>query len=311
MDPPKTPIPVRTSPPEPLPPVRAALRWISDRPRTRAVPVQLLLLLGVFLLDDVTHAELSVSIFYLLPLTLATWTHGYWGGALMGGMCTALAVGLSRKHPQAYSHDVFRYWDGVVHVLFFAVVVVLLAELRRAYRRYAEQARQDPLTGLANRRRFDELTETEMVRSSRTGLPFTVVYMDADDFKRLNDLKGHGEGDRLLQAVAGRLSRLRRTDVAARLGGDEFAVLMPDTTLGAAHTVVKKLKADLDAEMAAHGWAVTFSVGAVAFDVVPKELREVLHVADALMYQVKRSTKNAVALASWNGALEPAAADAA
>jgi len=96
----------------------------------------------------------------------------------------------------------------------------LAAELR-------EESRTDLLTGLANRRRWEELAPLELARALRHGHPLSVVYLDLDDFKALNDTKGHAAGDAVLQSVARRWRQLvRAPDLLARVGGDEFAVLL-------------------------------------------------------------------------------------
>jgi diguanylate cyclase (GGDEF)-like protein len=103
-------------------------------------------------------------------------------------------------------------------------------------------ARTDPLTGLANRRGWDEQLERELAQSRRSGRPVSVALLDLDDFKGFNDAHGHQAGDRLLVAAAAawRL-QLRDGDVLCRWGGDEFAVLFPDCSNAEAHEVVARV----------------------------------------------------------------------
>jgi diguanylate cyclase (GGDEF)-like protein len=102
------------------------------------------------------------------------------------------------------------------------IVVELIAE-----RRVERQAERDALTGLANRRLFQAKVETALVRHAREGVPFAIIYLDVDDFKRINDKYTHLVGDEVLQSIAARLTEtIRFDDLAARLGGDEFAVLL-------------------------------------------------------------------------------------
>jgi len=146
-----------------------------------------------------------------------------------------------------------------------------------------EQAITDSLTGLYNRRYFQQEFQREIARSRRTGSPFSVLILDLDDFKSINDRFGHQEGDRVLRRVADTLRRgCRAVDVVARWGGEEFAVLLPDIGAEGAQQAGARLA---EAVLAATG--VTMSVGwATAPDDPDAEL---LDKADRRMYEHKRA----------------------
>jgi len=155
----------------------------------------------------------------------------------------------------------------------------------------------DALTGVLNSRGFFERAEYERSRAQRYGYPLVVAYMDVDDFKLLNDTRGHDVGDAALAVIAGTIRRTVRTnDVAGRLGGDEFAFLLPDTNQMAAQALTQRLKASLDREMARNGWPVTFSIGVLTYSTPPASVREMVRAADSLMYSVKNRSKNAAEL---------------
>ena len=104
-------------------------------------------------------------------------------------------------------------------------------KLLKANKQIAELARRDPLTGLANRRAFHERLSAEFATHRDGGPGFAVLYFDLDEFKDINDTRGHPTGDRLLKAVSQRLqTTVGKRDLVARLGGDEFAVLHIDAT---------------------------------------------------------------------------------
>ena len=131
-----------------------------------------------------------------------------------------------------------------------------------------------------------------------------LAYLDLDDFKLVNDSRGHAEGDRLLRAVAETLRlRLRETDVVGRLAGDEFAIVLPDTTAEGAQVVLREVRARLVELFASEGWPAGASIGAVAFSAAPPTVDEALHRADQSMYAVKRSDKGALHVESAAEAL--------
>ncbi len=158
-------------------------------------------------------------------------------------------------------------------------------------------ARIDPLTTVPNRRAFYEALDKERVRSNRYARPFTIAYVDLDNFKKVNDSLGHAVGDELLVEVALALkTNLRASDYIGRLGGDEFAILLPETDAAAANLVLRKLRLRLLEEMNAHAWHVTFSIGAATFLDPPDSLDVIIRIADETMYSIKTHGKDDVAV---------------
>ena len=169
----------------------------------------------------------------------------------------------------------------------------------RAYQSALDQAITDGLTGLKTHRYFMEALDGEWRRSTRTGRPFSVIMMDLDGFKRVNDHGGHLEGDKVLAAVAALLdARSRQSNVVARYGGDEFALLMPETNTEQAEILAERLRAALEADhfLRAHG--VTASFGIATFPDHGPTQGEILRVADSGMYLAKHLNGNCVKVAS-------------
>ena len=118
------------------------------------------------------------------------------------------------------------------------IFTLLLSSLKRALDRERELSGTDVLTGIRNARSFREVLGAEIERSKRFQRPFTVAYLDLDNFKTVNDCHGHEHGDELLRLVGNTiLTGIRKTDTVARLGGDEFALLLPETEYEAAGAV--------------------------------------------------------------------------
>jgi len=189
----------------------------------------------------------------------------------------------------------------MVRLVFFLTNCFFASELRIHLEREKRLARQDTLTGLMNGRAFIEEAERFFSLMRRKGHPVTLIYIDLDNFKEVNDTRGHSEGDRVLCVVADVLKReTRHYDLAARLGGDEFCVMLPQTRPGDADGYVAKTVRILEAEMAIHRWPVTFSVGVVTFQTPPETVDKAVGMVDALMYRVKQTGKHGVLHQLWS-----------
>jgi diguanylate cyclase (GGDEF)-like protein len=167
--------------------------------------------------------------------------------------------------------------------------------LELSYASAQQQARTDPLTGLANRTGFDEARRSAYEELKRNGTPFALAFVDIDHFKRLNDSLGHEVGDDALRFVAETLiGGVRQSDVVGRLGGDEFAVLMPAVTAATMHRRFDPIKVDLDAMVARQGWRISFSIGVVAYESATPRARDAVNLADRMMYDAKGAGRDAI-----------------
>jgi diguanylate cyclase (GGDEF)-like protein/PAS domain S-box-containing protein len=175
---------------------------------------------------------------------------------------------------------------AVTHVVATGIDVT---ERRRLDRRLRHLADHDDLTGLVNRRRFQEELERHLSEGRRYGLTGALLVLDLDGFKEVNDTHGHSAGDRVLCAVAEALrSRLRGSDIVARLGGDEFAVLLPRETPEEAELVCCSLEHAIASEVAVPGnGRIEVSIGFAPFTEGVESVDDVLAKADASMYAAK------------------------
>ena len=151
-------------------------------------------------------------------------------------------------------------------------------------------AEHDPLTRLYNRHAFGLRLEMEMTRSDRYGRPFTLVVLDVDGFKLVNDRHGHLAGDAALERLGLVLrAGLRAADTAYRIGGDEFALLLPETSAGEARAVIERIAHDLDAAGERSGTPLRASFGVIVAETGLGDAEQLLRGADAAMYEAKRS----------------------
>jgi diguanylate cyclase (GGDEF)-like protein/PAS domain S-box-containing protein len=177
--------------------------------------------------------------------------------------------------------------DGrVTHVVGTGIDVTERRSLEDRLRHLADH---DDLTGLINRRRFQEELERHLAQGRRYGMTGALLVLDLDGFKAVNDTYGHSAGDRVLRDVADALrNRLRESDIVARLGGDEFAVLLPRETPDAAEQVCESLEAAIPTEVHVPGGrGIEVSVGFAPFAEGVLSIDDVLSAADASMYAVK------------------------
>lgn len=169
------------------------------------------------------------------------------------------------------------------------------------------RARTDPLTGIANRKAFEEALACSHADLVERHSPFVLAFVDIDRFTRLNDTRGQAIGDRALKRVARTLSTtIRRSDLIARMGGDEFAVLMPNADGRAMRRPFNAMFTALTVAMAGEGWPVSFSIGVVAFETPSPAPHDATRLADKLMATVKASGRHGVRFAVYReGRLHP------
>ncbi len=185
----------------------------------------------------------------------------------------------------------------VVMSALFNFSLVYLVVMRMVNRlRYLSQ--RDVLTGLLNRRSLDELLTKEMHRFRRTQRPLSLLLVDIDHFKRINDSYGHTTGDLALVRTAQILSRTARAaDTVARIGGEEFCVVLPDTSEEGALIAADRVRATFESEplgIEAHDFTITVSVGAACFHFTDTSPASVFERADVALYRAKSEGRNRV-----------------
>ncbi len=173
----------------------------------------------------------------------------------------------------------------------FTVIGRVLIKLWRE----REYARKDMLTELANRVELLERLEIEQRQSERSGRPYSVLFIDIDHFKTLNDTYGHQVGDAALKELASILrNSSRKVDVAARLGGDEFVLLLLDTDEQTCEVMIKRIEAAAKQAFEKHSWNITLSIGKSTKIGRTKEVDWVIRLADENMYEMKKIKKEMV-----------------
>lgn len=253
--------------------------------------VLLLILIGC--IDSQVDPEISLSILYLLPIALITWFVRKEAG-FVACILSAIAWFITNQNSKPTEIGfLVPYWNAVASLMFFLTVVYLLSKWRNALEQEKEIARIDSTTGVANKRLFFELARLELKKAHRYRHPLTVVYIDIDDFKKINDIWGKKVGDQLLQIAAETIKHtIRETDIIGRLGGDEFAIILPGSGYEPANIVSCRVQRELLDAMQKNEWCATFSMGAVTFVNPPNSVDEMIHKVDRLVYLIKYNGKN-------------------
>jgi len=250
--------------------------------------------LSLAIIDYETGPALSISLFYIFPVALASWTLGTSEGFLVSFVCTVVWE-ISNLPPNQSFISLFPIWGAIEQLGILITFSLLFSEFHTILNDEARRSHTDYLTGIYNRRAIFESAAAETERLARTGRPFTLLYMDLDEFKVINDTSGHAAGDSVLTEVASVLKlQLRGIDIVARLGGDEFAAILPETDEQAARKVAPRLQSSLLEDMQAHHWPITFSIGALTFISAPQNTDEVFRLGDQLMYGAKKEGKNTI-----------------
>jgi diguanylate cyclase (GGDEF)-like protein len=278
----------------------AIIHRLEQWPPAAHLAIALIALGLIAALDVVTPKDLSFSVLYFVPVVWAIWFSGRRASLAVAVLASLawgfaeLAAGVTAGSPS------IAMWNEAMRLGLFMLAWGALSELRDISEARRLLALTDPLTGAANLRVISAQIEHEIEVLRRYGTPFTLAYLDLDEFKAVNDSLGHQAGDEVLRSVAHFLvADARKVDTVARLGGDEFALLMPQTDEREASIALQRVTHGLndvirDAAPSVHGAGA--SIGAVVFTHAPWSVDHALSLADQLMYEGKRSGAGSVTL---------------
>lgn len=263
--------------------------------------IALIAVIIISIADYFTGYKLSFSIFYLIPILMIVWFRGAWKAMIIAiiGSVAWFYVDIASGH--SYSYPLILLWNVVLKIILFTIIAILFGKAKKEIELEKKLSRLDILTGLDNKRFFMEKAKNEKNRSLRFKRPFTIAYMDIDNFKQLNDVFGHGKGDILLQDLGKIIKKNIRTyDIAARLGGDEFVILFPETDKKQAQEAVNKIKTCVEEVLRKHMDSLTLSIGVVTVTESTHNIEGILKIADDLMYSVKNNSKNGIEYETLN-----------
>ncbi|MCC7507892.1 MAG: diguanylate cyclase [Planctomycetes bacterium] len=278
--------------------------------RTASIILGAVAITGLFAwIDLVTGTQVRSAMFYVVPIVMVAWTlERRW--VVLIALLASLSWTAIEFYTVDFDHPFIGLWNEAAALAIFLMVGLALSTVRREQRQLQDanakisdlleaehrDARTDALTALPNRRDFIESLGLEIARSRRDGKPLCLLYLDLDNFKKINDKHGHTEGDAVLKRVAAALRKqLRASDMPGRIGGDEFAALLWQAEQPGAKLVgervlqaVRQIGADYPA------CKLGVSVGVAWFERPPADPEEALDGADEAMYEAKKEKDRVV-----------------
>lgn len=257
-------------------------------------------LLGI--VDYLTGYEISLSLFYLVPLAAIAWfvssRTGIWAAAastvvwLIGDISTG----------QIYSHPFIYAWNAVMRLGLFVCAILFLSALKKSLLHRQALTRIDQSTGAVNSHAFWEVAQIEIERSSRYKRPLTFAYLELDNLKPGLRRSDRDETDAMLSAIVSICKKsLRKTDTVARLGSEGFAFLLPETPQEGAEVAISTLQMAVFEEMTQNSWPIALSVGVLNCKSVPQTVDEAIEITDSLIESAKRGGKNIICYATYIG----------
>lgn len=254
-----------------------------------------IIFLGLFRIKtDAQYAFLTLAIF---PIIATTWFVNRTSGWLTATLAAGI-LGYS-DYTSTLLTGYTAFLNTAIRLSSYLILVETIQKLKQHIQKELLKGRTDKLTGILNRRGFTEVVDLQIHSANRMNIPVAVAFIDLDQFKLLNDNRGHKAGDLALKAVGKTLREsLRSNDICARLGGDEFCILSFEKDKDSAEKWAQRMHIKLT-ETLLEFPPVTASIGVALFHPPTLQVTKMLNLADAVMYEVKNTTKNAVLVRSF------------
>jgi diguanylate cyclase (GGDEF)-like protein len=256
--------------------------------------ISITIVLLAFIFDIITKENIRLGVLYLFPVSIMSIHNGRSRGTLL---LVLLAILCQITVLLSFNISInAKIVESIIKPISIVLVFLLSLEVREMHLMIMDIAIKDDLTGVLSRKSFELILDQEITRQKRYGGVFSLAYLDLDDFKKLNDTKGHQIGDEALIFLAGVLrDHTRKTDFAGRMGGDEFALLMLHTDDVNCGTICLNLSEIIKSQMISAGFNITASIGYASFEQSPESLVDALTKVDKIMYAAKTNGKGSIA----------------
>ena len=251
-------------------------------------------------IDYFFGSNINLFVLYLIPCVLATWYIQIRYGLFFVVFAVFISY-LSDIILKTNTNILYTSINAIARMSVFIVAVITVDKIKKLTNELERLTLTDPLTQIGNKRAAFARGDEEIQKMKRSKLPLSILFIDLDNFKSVNDTFGHEAGDEVIAKTGATLKNIiRTTDFTARIGGDEFVVMLYDTNIKGALVTAEKIRAELEEIFSNQGYGVTSSIGAATFIKPPHSFSAALDCADSLMYKAKNTSKNAIASEVFN-----------
>jgi diguanylate cyclase (GGDEF)-like protein len=243
-------------------------------------------------LDHRTGHEISLSIFFLIPISLIVISVNFWAGVLTAVISSIIWYYNDITTGIKTSHWLIPVWNAVMRMGYFILHSFFLSRYMSQIRLNRKLACTDPLTGAFNSRYLKEKINEFSEGTNKKPRHLSVIFFDMDNFKQVNDERGHAEGDQLLITFV-RIAQqhIPESGFLARIGGDEFALILDGKDSTKTREIVAMIMHEAAASFAHHAWPASLSAGAVTGS-TKTGYAKLSQLADHLLYRAKKAGKN-------------------
>jgi diguanylate cyclase (GGDEF)-like protein len=272
--------------------IKGMISVLNTLPKAVVMGISIVLILGIGTVGFSLPASVSLLIFYLIPVVIATWFVGLRSGVL-AAVLSAISIAYGQWVP---SQLALSLWNGGVAGVVGCVVADLIHRIKISSEIERQLSRTDASTGAINRRFFMELLEAEFNRAKRYRFPLTLVYIELDNLAEINQRLGFQRGDELLYQFVEMMSEeLRSNDVVARLSNDEFAMILPQTNDAQAQQVFTRILPDFKTALEAQEVRIECIFGVMTFLEMPEDFTIINDEASKFLEKVKASGQSRLA----------------
>lgn len=255
--------------------------------------ISLIISFGLFYIDiKLQTYDITLLLPYIILVSFTTLFIGNKTGLFFSIL--TLLMWFSSKTNLFTTLSLIIYINLMIKSIFVFLQYLLIIYIKKLYFKVEALSLLDELTGLNNRRGFFHLTQYEIIKKKRTKEIISLLFIDIDNFKKINDMKGHKEGDKVLKELSEVIKKTTRTlDISARVGGDEFCVFLPNVDQNIIKKIAKRIIEGFDGSSIRNQWPTSLSIGGfTAKNNI--ELEELIKRSDDLMYKAKKGGKNRI-----------------